>query len=75
MNEKVRTFAAANGQYPVAHLADSLAQLVEHHTFNVGVLGSSPKRVTAAGFRPEDKEASLKREASFVFSRERWDAW
>lgn len=25
---------------------DSLAQLVEHSTFNAGVLGSSPKRVT-----------------------------
>ena len=25
---------------------DSLAQLVEHNTFNVGVLGSSPKRFT-----------------------------
>ena len=27
---------------------DSLAQLVEHNTFNVGVLGSSPKRITKA---------------------------
>ena len=26
---------------------DSLAQLVEHNTFNVGVLGSNPKRVTS----------------------------
>ena len=25
---------------------DSIAQLVEHNTFNVGVLGSSPSRVT-----------------------------
>ena len=25
---------------------DSLAQLVEHSTFNAGVLGSSPKRIT-----------------------------
>ena len=25
---------------------DPLAQLVEHNTFNVGVLGSSPKRIT-----------------------------
>ena len=25
---------------------DSLAQLVEHNTFNVGVLGSNPKRIT-----------------------------
>ena len=28
------------------HKDDSLAQLVEHNTFNVGVLGSSPKRIT-----------------------------
>ena len=30
---------------------DSLAQQVEHNTFNVGVLGSSPRRITdqAAG--------------------------
>ena len=27
-------------------MADSLAQLVEHNTFNVGVMGSSPMRVT-----------------------------
>ena len=27
---------------------DSLAQLVEHNTFNVGVLGSNPKRITQA---------------------------
>ena len=25
---------------------DSLAQLVEHNTFNVGVSGSSPERIT-----------------------------
>ena len=29
-----------------AENGDPLAQSVEHHTFNVGVLGSSPKRVT-----------------------------
>ena len=28
-------------------MEDSLAQLVEHHTFNVGVSGSSPERVTS----------------------------
>ena len=27
---------------------DSLAQLVEHNTFNVGVVGSSPTRITKA---------------------------
>ena len=28
------------------HRFDSLAQQVEHNTFNVGVLGSSPRRIT-----------------------------
>src|SRR5690606_8786811 len=31
---------------PASLLQDSIAQLVEHNTFNVGVLGSSPSRVT-----------------------------
>ena len=30
----------------ISNKVDSLAQSVEHNTFNVGVLGSSPKRVT-----------------------------
>ena len=30
----------------IAKRSDSLAQQVEHNTFNVGVLGSSPKRIT-----------------------------
>ncbi len=30
-------------------LGDPLAQLAEHNTFNVGVLGSSPKRITEKG--------------------------
>ncbi len=38
-NEKSSTFAAAKK-------VDSVAQQVEHNTFNVGVLGSSPSRVT-----------------------------
>ena len=31
---------------------DSLAQLVEHNTFNVGVLGSSPRRITEGFINP-----------------------
>lgn len=31
---------------------DSVAQLVEHNTFNVRVLGSSPSGITAAAFKP-----------------------
>ena len=43
VTKKTPTFALAlrNKQY-----GDPLAQLVEHNTFNVGVLGSSPKRIT-----------------------------
>ena len=32
--------------FPLRGGEDSLAQLVEHSTFNAGVLGSSPKRIT-----------------------------
>ena len=42
--KKVRTFALAfetEGKH-----GDPLAQLVEHNTFNVGVMGSSPMRIT-----------------------------
>ena len=39
------TFALANEKNGCMRL-DSLAQLVEHNTFNVGVLGSSPRRIT-----------------------------
>ena len=41
---------------------DPLAQLVEHNTFNVGVLGSSPKRITskiAAAKQPRFAAASF----------------
>ena len=37
------TFAA---RFRYNGLKDLLAQLVEHNTFNVGVLGSSPKQIT-----------------------------
>ena len=33
-------------------MADPLAQSVEHNTFNVGVLGSSPKRITQENGKP-----------------------
>ena len=36
---------------------DSLAQLVEHNTFNVGVLGSNPRRITS-GSQPKYHRAS-----------------
>ena len=42
-NEKSSTFAPA---FRKSGTVDSVAQQVEHNTFNVGVLGSSPSRVT-----------------------------
>ena len=40
---------------------DSLAQQVEHNTFNVGVLGSSPRRITKRkAKRRQEKEKSYK---------------
>lgn len=39
-------FFADKKLMPIFATLDSLAQQVEHNTFNVGVLGSSPKRIT-----------------------------
>ena len=47
----------------IAIAVDSVAQQVEHHTFNVGVLGSSPSRVTK-----KERLSSL----SFSFSKDRY---
>ena len=38
---------------------DSLAQLVEHNTFNVGVLGSNPKRITKRKAKGDNKRQVL----------------
>ena len=54
--KQMRTFAPLNAK------GDPLAQLVEHNTFNVGVLGSSPKRITskiAAAKQPRFAAASF----------------
>ncbi len=45
----MRTFASQSGNE--CKQDDSLAQQVEHNTFNVGVLGSNPKRITKRGLR------------------------
>ena len=44
---------------------DPLAQLVEHNTFNVGVLGSSPKRITKHTFKQFNKEDFTSVKSSF----------
>ena len=43
VSKKSSTFALA---FEKKVWYDSLAQLVEHNTFNVGVMGSSPMRIT-----------------------------
>ena len=49
-----------------ALLEDPLAQLVEHNTFNVGVLGSSPKRITKGALVRVSFFAFLKIEARLL---------
>ena len=47
--KKAVTLQRKTGHVPVVfkfEKDDSLAQLVEHNTFNVGVVGSSPTRIT-----------------------------
>ena len=47
VSSKSRTFAADFVEIICESVkVDPLAQSVEHNTFNVGVLGSSPKRIT-----------------------------
>ena len=54
--KKRRIFASLNSKK-----VDSLAQLVEHNTFNVGVLGSNPKRITKRkAKRRQQKDKSYK---------------
>ena len=45
----MRTFAP--DFHEIKQKVDPLAQSVEHNTFNVGVLGSSPKRITKTTLR------------------------
>ena len=46
LSKKSNTFALA---FEKEVWKDPLAQLVEHNTFNVGVMGSSPMRITFKG--------------------------
>ena len=54
-----------NSTFAVPKRDDSLAQQVEHNTFNVGVLGSSPRRIT--------KKAAQK--AAFFVEWGYWRHW
>ncbi len=58
VSKKHCTFALA---FQEQKSLDPLAQLVEHNTFNVGVLGSSPKRITKRkAKRRQEKDKSNK---------------
>ena len=50
--------------------SDSLAQQVEHNTFNVGVLGSSPRRITEEKRKCSDnlRQSSLNQWFKELFS-------
>ena len=48
---------------------DSVAQLVEHYTFNVGVLGSNPSGITPSDSLKHES-SQIKRFESFLFSVE-----
>ena len=43
-----------------AENGDPLAQSVEHHTFNVGVLGSNPKRITKGAKNLHNQQKSIR---------------
>ena len=46
---------------------DSLAQQVEHNTFNVGVLGSSPRRITQTKSKTTKTADNQSLSAVFLF--------
>ena len=59
VSKKRSNFALLLRENPEAN-GDSLAQLVEHNTFNVGVVGSSPTRITKkSGLPPQNAENHL----------------
>ena len=60
------TFALANEKNGCMRL-DSLAQLVEHNTFNVGVLGSSPRRITQTKRKTMKTADNQSLSAVFIF--------
>ena len=46
---------------------DSVAQLVEHYTFNVGVLGSNPSGITDRLIKVKQSRSSFNTRAVFCF--------
>ena len=49
--------------------SDSLAQQVEHNTFNVGVLGSSPRRITENKRKTKQIPDNQTLSGIFIFSK------
>ena len=66
-SKKHRTFAADFNEITKKQKVDPLAQSVEHNTFNVGVLGSSPKRITTRN----PQEVEHQQLADFCFQQMR----
>ena len=64
VSKKRSNFALLLRGNPEAN-GDSLAQLVEHNTFNVGVVGSSPTRITNKTLKI--KQLSNKDSCFFLF--------
>ena len=56
-------------QAPAKSNKDSLAQLVEHNTFNVGVLGSSPRRITKTPYKMRKIAENQTFSAIFIFGK------
>ncbi len=66
--DKSTTFALAIGEITeVNKRIDSLAQQVEHNTFNVGVLGSSPRRITQTKSKTTKTADNQSLSAVFLF--------
>ena len=57
--------------YPLHKQHDSLAQLVEHNTFNVGVLGSSPRRITKTKRKTRKSPENQRFSGFLIFSPRR----
>ena len=59
-----------HSQSGIESIDDSVAQQVEHNTFNVGVLGSNPRRITEEKRQAPDKrrQSSLIQQIRELFS-------
>ena len=61
--KQILYYLCTRNQETDCHNGDSLAQQVEHNTFNVGVLGSSPRRITKSTDRVDAFFYGIKRDS------------